>query len=119
VPNWNVVNSDFNPISCNFDPGSLGSYMVEPIDSDKFLRLLRFATWNQFTTQSRHFLDSCFTTKKIDDRIEKWRCQIAPTVGSDPTIDSAEWSVMVDSLKHTIPLLRTNLQKMIDTLIIR
>jgi hypothetical protein len=119
VPNWNVINSDYSPILCTFDPGSLGSYMVEPIDSDKFLRLLRSTTWNQFTTQSRHFLDSCFTSAKVDVRIEKWRRQIASSVGRDPTIDSAEWSVMVDSLKHTIPLMRTNLLKMVDTLIVK
>jgi hypothetical protein len=119
VPNWNVINSDYNPIACTFDPGPLGSYMVEPIDADKFLRLLRYTTWKEFTTQCRCFLDSCFTSKKVDDRIEKWRQQIATSVGRDHTIDSTEWSMMVDSLKHTIPLLRTNLQMMIDTLIIK
>jgi hypothetical protein len=119
VPNWNVINSDYSPIECSFDPGPFGSYMVEPIDADKFLRLVRNTTWNQFTTQSRYFLDSCFTSQKVDIRIEKWRKQIASAVGQDPTIDSTEWSVMVDSLKHSIPLMRTNLQKMIDTLIVR
>jgi hypothetical protein len=118
VPNWNVINSDYSPIACTFDPGPFGSYMVEPIDADKFLRLVRNTTWKEFTTQCRCFLDSCFTSKKVDDRIEKWRRQIAASVGRDHTIDSTEWSMMVDSLKHTIPLLRTNLQKMIDTLII-
>ncbi|HEX2958088.1 MAG TPA: CotH kinase family protein [Chitinispirillaceae bacterium] len=117
VPNWNVVNSDYSPIECTFDPGPFGSYGVEPIDADKFLRLLRSTTWNQFTTQSRRFLDSCFTSAKVDERIEKWRRQIASAAGRDRTIDSTEWSVMVDSLRHTIPLMRTNLQKMIDTLI--
>jgi hypothetical protein len=119
VPNWNVINKDYSPINCSFDPGPFGSYMVEPIDADKFLRLLRNTVWNQFTTQSRRFLDSCFTSKKVDDRIEKWRKQIALSVGRDRTIDSTEWSMMVDSLKHTIPLLRANLQKMIDTLIVK
>ncbi len=119
IPNWNVINSDDTPIFCDFDPGSFGGYYVEPIDNDKFLRLVRTTTWNQFTAQSRRFLDSCITKPKVDGRIDKWRRQIASAVGNDPTIDSTEWSLMTDSLKNTIPLMRTNLEMMIDTLIIK
>jgi hypothetical protein len=120
VPNWNVVNSTYASIGCTFDPGSGGgSYGVEPIDKDKFLRLFRNATWNDFRKQGRVFLDSFFTEKKVNDRIGKWRTRISAAVGEDPTIDSTEWSTMVDSLSHTIPLLRKNLQMMIDTLIVR
>jgi hypothetical protein len=120
LPNWNVVNSNYNEIQCFFDPGEgNGSYLVPPIDKDKFLRLLRSATWNDFHTQGRAFLDSVFTAEKLNPRIERWRKLIAVAVGEDPTIDSTEWSVMVDSLSHTIPLMRKNLQMMIDTLIVR
>jgi len=120
VPNWNVVNSNYSPILCRFDPGSLGyGYYVEPIDADKFLRLVRNTTHSQFTAQCRRFLDSCFTQTQVDSRIEKWRRQIAPVVGLDKTIDSVEWSMMVDSLKRTIPLMRTNLKLMADTLIVQ
>jgi hypothetical protein len=119
LPNWNVINSSYSPVLCTFDPGPFNGYFVVPIDSDKFLKLVRTATWSQFTAQCRRFLDSCFTQAKVDSRVETWRRQIAPAVGLDPTIDSAEWSIMVDSLKHTIPLMRTNLELMIDTLISR
>jgi hypothetical protein len=96
VPNWNVINSDYSPVYCNFDPGSFTiGYYVEPIDADKFLRLVRTSTWNQFTTQSRRFLDSCFTESKVNNRIEKWRRQIAQSVGRNQTIDSTEWNEMV------------------------
>lgn len=118
VPNWNVVNSTYTNYTCVFDPGSSGgSYRVSSIDQDKFLRLLRSATWNDFRMQGRYFLDSIFTATRINPRLESWRTLIAGAVGEDPTIDSAEWSVMVDSLSHTIPLWRKNLEMMIDTLI--
>ncbi len=120
VPNWNVVNTSYSNIRCTFDPGSTSdSYMVEPIDKDPFLRLLRNATWKDFGTQSRVFLDSFFVETKIDERLGKWRTLLATTVGEDPTIDSTEWTIMVDSLSHTIPLMRKNLEMMIDTLIVR
>jgi spore coat protein H len=118
VPNWNVVNSTYTSVKCTFDPGSGGgSYDVEPIDKDKFLRLFRNTTWNDFRKQGKIFLDSFFTEKRINDRLGKWRSALAPAIGQDPTIDSTEWSMMVDSLSRTIPLLRNNLQLMIDTLI--
>jgi len=117
VPNWNVVNSTYTTYSCSFDPGSGGgTYNVESIDNDKFLRLIRNATWNDFCDQGKIFLDTVFTKDKIDKRIETWRTLIAGAVGEDPTIDSAEWSVMVDSLSHSVPLFRKNLEMMIDTL---
>lgn len=119
IPNWNVINSDYTPIFCDFDPGSFGGYYVEPIDTDKFLRLVRTTTWKQFTAQCRHFLDNFFTSAKVDERIDKWHKQIAQPVGNDPTIDSTEWNLMVDSLKKAIPLMRTNLELMSDTLIVR
>jgi hypothetical protein len=119
VPNWNVINSDYTPVYCTFDPGPFGGYRVEPIDADKFLRLVRISTWSQFTAQSRRFLDSCFTQATVDSRLDAWSRQIASAVGQDPTIDSAEWRLMVDSLKHTIPLMRAHLELMIDTLIVR
>jgi hypothetical protein len=118
VPNWNVVNSTYADINCTFDPGSWGSYGVAPIDKDKFLRLFRNTTWNDFRIQGQAFLDSIFTKERLDARIGHWRALITGAVGEDPTIDSAEWAVMVDSLSHTIPLLRTNLEMMIDTLIV-
>jgi hypothetical protein len=120
VPNWNVVNTSYSNIQCTFDPGSASDgYMVEPIDKDPFLRLLRNATWNDFGRQSRVFLDSFFVETKITERLGKWRTLLAGAVGEDPTIDSAEWSIMVDSLSHTIPLMRKNLEMMIDTLIVK
>ena len=119
VPNWNVINSDYTPVYCTFDPGPFGGYRVEPIDADKFLRLVRAATWRQFTAQGSRFLDSCFTQEMADSRLDTWSRQIASAVGQDPTIDSAEWRLMVDSLKHTIPLMRAHLELMIDTLIVR
>ncbi|MCX7725732.1 MAG: hypothetical protein N2053_02655 [Chitinispirillaceae bacterium] len=120
VPNWNVVNSSYSSIKCKYDPGSEGgTYDVSPIDKDKFLRLLRKATWNDFKVQGKAFLDSVFTQEKIDARIGQWRRLIADAVKEDPTIDSNEWALMVDSLSHTIPLMRKNLKMMIDTLIIR
>ena len=90
-----------------------------PIDRDIFLRLLRNATWNDFRVRGRAFLDSVFTAERLNTRIGRWRALIAPAVGEDPTIDSTEWAVMVDSLSHTIPLMRTNLKLMTDTLIAR
>ncbi len=119
VPNWNVINSSYANIRCYYDPGSEnpGGYTVSPIDKDKFLRLLRSAVWNDFRAQGRRFLDSIFTEERLSPRIDKLRRVIASAVGEDPTIDSAEWAVMVDSLKRSIPLFRTNLQMMIDTLI--
>jgi hypothetical protein len=119
VPNWNVVNSTYTNFNCSFDPGSGGgTYKVEPIDKDKFLRLIRTATWNDFGNQGKVFLDTIFTEAKLKKRIANWRVLIANAVGEDPTIDSSEWSTMVDSLSHTIPLLRKNLEMMMDTLII-
>jgi spore coat protein H len=118
VPNWNVVNSTYTDFACSFDPGSGGgTYDVEPIDKDKFLRLFRTATWNDFGSQGRVLLDSFLIETRLNARIGKWRTLIARAVGEDPTIDSTEWTVMVDSLSHTIPLLRKNLEMMIDTLI--
>lgn len=118
LPNWNVVNSTYTNISCSFDPGSGGgTYKVEPIDKDKFLKLIRTATWNDFGNQGKVFLDSIFTETKLNKRIANWRALIARAVGEDPTIDSTEWATMVDSLSHTIPLLRKNLEMMMDTLI--
>ncbi len=120
IPNWNVVNSTYPNFACSFDPGSGGgTYAVPPIDKDKFLRLLRTATWNDFCSQGRVFLDSFFVEKRLNERIGKWRTLITQAVGEDPTINSAEWSVMVDSLSHTIPLWRKNLEMMIDTLIVQ
>jgi hypothetical protein len=120
VPNWNVVNKTYTTYTCVFDPGSSGgSYKVASIDKDKFLRLVRNTKWNDFHTQGQFFLDSLFNDQKIAPRIGKWRSLIAAAVGEDPTIDSAEWSLMVDSLSHTIPLLRNNLKLMIDTLIVK
>jgi spore coat protein H len=120
IPNWNVINTTYTTYACTFDPGSSGGgYMVKAIDSDKFLRLLRNTAWKDFTAQSRIFLDSFFVENKINGRIGKWRDHIAAAVGEDPLIDSAEWSTMVDSLSHTIPLFRKNLELMIDTLIVR
>jgi spore coat protein CotH len=120
IPNWNVVNTSYNSFSCSFDPGSFGgSYTVDPIDKDKFLRIFRNTTWNDFHKQGQLFLDSIFTQKKVDQRLDKWRKLIAGAVGEDPTIDSTEWTVMVDSLSHTIPLMRTNMEMMIDTLIVK
>ncbi|MBN1576752.1 MAG: CotH kinase family protein [Chitinispirillaceae bacterium] len=120
VPNWNVINSTYSNITCVFDPGSSGGgYKVTSIDKDKFLRLFRSATWNDFCSQGRFFLDSIFTETRLNPRIAHWRTIIAGAVGEDPTIDSAEWTIMVDSLSHTIPLWRKNLEMMIDTLIVR
>lgn len=120
VPNWNVVNKTYTTYKCVFDPGSSGgSYNVASIDKDKFLRLLRGATWNDFRSQGQFFLDSLFNEQKLTPRINKWRSTIAGAVGEDPTIDSTEWAAMVDSLVRTIPLFRTNLKMMIDTLIVR
>jgi spore coat protein H len=120
VPNWNVVNKTYTTYTCVFDPGSSGgSYKVASIDKDKFLRLVRNAKWNDFRAQGQFFLDSFFTEQKIAPRIGKWRSLIAAAVGEDPTIDSAEWSMMVDSLSRTIPLFRKNLELMIDTLIVK
>jgi spore coat protein CotH len=121
VPNWNIVNSSYTAIRCYFDPGSGNTqgYTVTPIDKDKFLRLLRHTTWSDFHNKGQMFLDSTFTTDKINARISRWRSLIARVVGQDPTIDSSEWATMVDSLSHTIPLMRANLKMMIDTLIVR
>jgi len=121
VPNWNVVNSSYTAIRCYYDQGSGNTqgYTVIPIDNDTFLRRLRSATWNDFHTQGEAFLDTVFTREKIDARLGKWRTCIAGAVGEDPTIDSTEWSTMVDSLSHSIPLFRTNLKMMIDTLIVQ
>jgi hypothetical protein len=119
VPNWNVVNSSYADIRCYFDPGSGGgSYKVSPIDKDKLLRLFRSATWSDFRVQGKAFLDSVLTENRLNARIGKWRTLIAGAVGEDPTVDSTEWAGMVDSLSHTIPLLRTNLKMMMDTLIV-
>jgi hypothetical protein len=120
LPNWNVVNSSYADIRCYFDPGSGGgSYKVSPIDKDKFLRLFRTATWSEFRTQGQAFLDTVFTEKRLNARINQWRALIASAVGEDPTVDSTEWAGMVDSLSRSIPLFRTNLKMMIDTLIAR
>jgi hypothetical protein len=120
APNWNVVNATYTNYTCKFDPGSTSSsYKVEPIDKDKFLRLLRSATWKDFCDQGQVFLDSFFTEQKLTARIGSWRTLIAGAVGEDPTIDSAEWAIMVDSLSHTIPLFRKNLDMMIDTLMVK
>lgn len=119
VPNWNVVNSTYKNITCYFDPGSYGnSYSTEPIDKDKFLRLLRNTTWEEFGKEGKSFLDKYLTEANVNERLGKWRTLIADAVGEDPTIDSTEWVKMVDSLSHTVPLLRKNLEMMIDTLIV-
>lgn len=120
VPNWNVVNSTYTTYNCQFDPGSQGgTYPVSSIDKDTFLRLVRNTTWSDFKKQGQAFLDTVFTNQKIDARLERWRKLIADAVGEDPTIDSTEWTVMVDSLSNTIPLMRKNLKMMIDTLIVK
>ena len=120
VPNWNVVNSSYGSFRCKYDPGSGGGgYDVAPIDKDKFLRLFRSATWSDFRLQGRAFLDTVFTQEKVDARIGRWRTLIAGAAGEDPTVDSVEWAVMVDSLSRSVPLFRTNLKMMIDTLIVR
>jgi len=119
VPNWNVVNTSYSEYACVFDPGSLSSgYRVNAIDGDKFLRLVRSTTWNDFRSQGQFFLDSLFTEQKLTARISSWRTLIAGAVGEDPTLDSSEWAGMVDSLVRTIPLFRTNLKMMMDTLIV-
>lgn len=119
VPNWNVVNSDYTDIICVFDPAHWGSYKTSPIDKDKFLRFFRNTTWNDFRSLCSVFLDAVFTEERLNERIDKWRSLLAGPVGEDKTIDSSEWVVMVDSLSRTIPLFRTNLKLMADTLIIK
>ena len=126
IPNWNVINTDYTPIGCYFDPSTIamtymGSgpyYSVEPIDADKFLRLFRNATWNDFVAAGHQFLDEVFVQDTVDARLTRWRRQIAPAVGEDETIDSTAWETMVDSLSHTIPLMRTHFEMMLDTLIV-
>ncbi|MBN1756850.1 MAG: CotH kinase family protein [Chitinispirillaceae bacterium] len=126
VPNWNVVTSDYTPIGCYFDPSTiavtyLGSgpyYDVSPIDADKFLRLFRTTTWNDFVTEGHRFLDEVFLQDTVDARLTRWRRQIASAVGEDPTIDSTAWETMVDSLSNTIPLMREHFELMLDTLIL-
>jgi hypothetical protein len=124
VPNWNVVNSSYNPIPCSFDPGQEGiargtGYQVYPIDKDKFLRLMRNTTWDDFIVQSRIFLDSVFLVDTVAARVARWRSRIASAVGKDATLDSTEWEIMVDSLLTAIPLIRNNLEMMIDTLLVQ
>ena len=126
VPNWNVVNNNYTPVGCYFDPGSLALshgqgpyYNTQPIDADKLLRTFRNATWDDFVATGRRFLVEVFLQDTIDARLSHWRQQIASAVGEDKTIDSTAWESMVDSLSHTIPLIRTHFEKMLDTLIYR
>jgi hypothetical protein len=118
-------NSDYTPVGCYFDPGSLalasGSsgpyYNVQPIDGDKLLRHFRNATWDDYVAAGREFLDSVFLQDTVDARLSRWRRQIASAVGEDAAIDSTAWETMVDSLSHTNPLIRTHFGMMLDTLI--
>lgn len=126
VPNWNVVTNDRTPIGCYFDPSTIAMnrlgagpyYDVLPIDADKFLRLFRNTTWEEFVTAGRTFLDEVFLQDTVDARLTGWRRQIAAAVGEDPTIDSTAWEAMVDSLSHTIPRIRNNFELMLDSLIV-
>lgn len=123
LPNWNVVNTDYTPRILYFDPGGTAvssgmGYQVLPIDADKFLRLLRNTTWNDFCSGARDFLDNVLTEETVIARVDTWHDQIAGIVGEDATIDSTEWESMVDSLKNSIADIRYNLEMMIDTLIV-
>ncbi len=124
VPNWNVTNKDLSPILGYFDPGSQAAaagagYPVFPIDKDKFLRLVRDATWPEFVAAAETVLERVLVQDAIDRRVGKWRQQIAGAVADDPTLDVKEWATMVEELRGDVPALRRNLQLMKDHRITR
>ncbi len=124
IPNWNVTNTDVSPVLSYFDPGGRAlaagwGYPVSPIDKDKFLRLLRDVMWEEFVKAAETFLEHVLVQDLVDQRLEKWRRQIAGAVDEDPTLDAQEWERMLDELRRDVPLLRRNLQLMKDRRIVR
>ncbi len=124
VPNWNVVNKDYRSLPGYFDPGSLGvasgqGYVLRPIDQDKFLRLARDATWQDFGVAAQELLDRYLTPERIEARVTKWREQIRGAVAEDPTLSVTEWNTAVDALVRNVPDVRKNLQLMKDQRIVR
>lgn len=124
IPNWNVVSQNLTPIQGFFDPGGQAvaagaGYPVRPIDSDKFMRLLREATWPEFVTAANDVLERVLTQEAVDRRIDKWSAQIEAAVAQDATLDAEEWRGTVGDLRRNIPKLRRHLQLMRERQIVR
>jgi spore coat protein CotH len=124
VPNWNVVNKDYRSLLGYFDPGSAAvargmGYPLRPIDKDKFLRLARDATWQEFGLAAQELLDRHLTPERVAARLSRWRKQIGGAVAEDPTLVAADWSAAVDALARSVPDLRLNLQLMKEKRILR
>jgi hypothetical protein len=124
VPNWNVVNKDYSSLTGYFDPGPEAvaqgaGYRLRPIDQDKFLRLARDATWQEFGLAAQELLDRHLTSERIESRLTAWREQIRAAVAEDSTLVPAEWTAAVDALARSVPDIRRNLQLMKDQRIVR
>ena len=124
VPNWNVVNTDYRSLPGYFDPGSEAvargqGYPLKPIDQDKFLRLARDATWQEFGSAAQELLDRHLTPERVAARLTRWRKQIGDAVAEDPTLVAADWSAAVDALERSVPDIRQNLLLMKEKRIVR
>ena len=124
VPNWNVVTDGCKGYTCFFDAiltyngvEHRGSYGVNGIECDPFLRRLRKVVYDRQKAMADAFIAGPFSEPTVRAKLEAWRSQIADAIADDPLVDSAQWQSAITALQETIPKLRANLTLMMNGLI--
>jgi hypothetical protein len=124
VPNWNVVTDGCRGYTCYFDATVTyngvahgGSYGLNGIECDPFLRRLREVVYDRQKAMAEAFIAGPFSELAVTAKLEAWRSQIAGGIADDPFVDSAHWQSAITALQETLPKLRANLTLMMSGLI--
>lgn len=102
VPNWNET-----PASCTAMPIWDNTGYVIPSNCDLLLKYTAATKWDQFVKFSEEYLQSLFTTARLQGKIDQYSSLIDSVVRQDPVINYNSWLKNVSSLRSAITRFRT------------
>lgn len=116
-PNWNVISSSCEAVTCSFDTLNLFTYQLTPLDCDPLLNLTRQQIYDSQAQIAEAFIAGPFSQERIENKVDTWKAQIITALDEDELVDRAAVETAIDKLYEKIPALQNNLAQMMSGLI--
>ncbi len=117
TPNWNIVSNSCAAVTCSFDTMNLFTYQLTPLDCDPLLNFTRKQVYDSQAQIAEAFIAGPFSQQRIEDKVDKWKAQIAAALDEDELVDRAAVEEAIDDLYARIPALQINLTQMMGGLV--
>jgi spore coat protein CotH len=96
LPQWNVPTT-------NCGSQSAGGNNFIPPNCDKLFKFTASAFWNRYVQLGDLFLNDVFTSRRLNDKIEKHKNTISGAVQQDPAVTQTTWTSDVNGMTNYLP----------------